>query len=118
MLLKKQAMTTVLTWVALGMFLMFSDPDRLPVVLLIAPFLLLFIALYSSWIIVRDITSRFLVRERSSRHLGLAVCVSVVLFLVLQSLGQLTLRDMVTTAAIVVLGYLYLGRARVDLRQR
>lgn len=117
MLLKRQTIYTVLAWILMGVFLIFSNPNKLPVVVLIVPFLLLFIALYCSWILVRGIISRYLPRDRPNRHLGLAVCVSAVLFLVLQSLGQLSLRDVLTIAAIIVVGYLYLGRISISLRR-
>lgn len=117
MFLKKQTIYTILAWGIFGLFLIFSNPNKLPVVVLIAPFLLMFIALYSSWILIRSVTSRFLTGDRPHRHLGLAVCVIMVLFLVLQSLGQLSLRDVVTIVAIVVVGYLYLGRTNLGSRR-
>jgi len=116
--MKRQAVSVALTWVLLGVFLVFSNPNKLPVVLLILPFILLFITLYGTWSLIRKLMSRLSQKERPRRHFGMAMCISVILFLVLQSLGQLSLRDVVTMIAIVILGYLYLGRAGVGLRGR
>lgn len=100
---------------------MLFRPDNLPVVVLIVPFVLLFAALYSLWSLVYAVW--LLISGGKSldryRQLGFVVCLSSVLLLILQSLGQLSLRDVVTLIAIVALGYLYAVRARVGLsRQR
>jgi len=116
--LKRHATYMVLSWSLLGAFLLLSNPNELPVVVLIVPFLLLFVALYSVWNIVRELGAHYSMQSKPRRHLGLAVCISAVLLLVLQSLGQLTLRDVVTVAAIVIVGFLYLGRTSIQLPHR
>ena len=90
-------------------------PNKLPVVLLIVPFVLLFVACYSVWDLMLGLRVRYFARSQPPRRLGIVVCVSVVLLLILQSLGQLTLRDVVTVAGIVLLGYLYAGRLNFNL---
>jgi hypothetical protein len=116
--LRRQLLSTILLWVFLIILLGLTTPNRLPVVLLIAPFVLLFLACYSSWVLMQQTKDHFAGHSsRSHRRLGLAVCTSVVLFLVLQSLGQLTLRDVITVAAIVFLGYVYIGRISVGLQK-
>ena len=92
-----------------------ATPSKLPVVLLIVPFVLLFLACYSIWELIVGLGVRHSVQRRPPRRLGIVVCIGVVLLLVLQSLGQLTLRDVVTVAGIVLLGYLYAGRLNFDL---
>jgi hypothetical protein len=113
--LKKQLSFTIIAWFILAVFLVLSQPDKLPVVLLILPFVLLFIALYSLWTLAQQVRVRLLINGKPHRHLGAVVCASVVLLIVLQSLGQLTLRDVLTIAGIVVIGYLYLGRTILRL---
>ncbi len=44
------------------------------------------------------------------------MCVSIVLLLVLQSLGQLSLRDIVIVAALAALSYLYMAHATSGVR--
>jgi hypothetical protein len=115
MSLKRQLLNTILAWVCLGVFLAVSAPGELPVVALIVPFILLFVATYSSWNLIQQIRIRYLARGKVHRRLGLVVCACAVLLLVLQSLGQLTLRDVITVAAIVFLGYVYVGRVSFGL---
>jgi hypothetical protein len=95
--------------------MMVSKPDGLPVIGLIVPFVLLFFALYSTWRLLGLLRARYTTQGgelRGRPRLGVAVCLSLVLLLVLQSLGQLTVKDVVTVGAIAVLGYLYMTRNR------
>jgi hypothetical protein len=95
------------------------QPDKLPVVLLIVPFVLLFAALYSTWNLGIVVKGRLYDKTetiRPRRRLGAAICASIVLLVVLQSLGQLTVRDVATLFAILVLGYFFLARNRVGKR--
>jgi len=64
---------------------------------------------------------RYFVKDgewKPHRQLGMAVCGSLVLLLVLQSLGQLTVRDVVTLLAILSLGYVYVARSQFVLPRR
>ena len=96
-------------------------PGNLPVVTLIVPFVLVYVAFYNLWRLFGLVRLRYFVKDgewKPHRHLGMAVCGSLVLLLVLQSLGQLTLRDVVTLVAIVALGYVYVARSRFVLPKR
>lgn len=117
--IKQQLLVTVSVWGVLTLFLALSNPDKLPVVAYIFPFVLLFLSLYSLWHLVRGLKERYFTeKSKRHRHLDIVVCLSSVLLLVLQSIGQLSLRDVVTLVAIIVIGYLYLGRASLDLLRR
>lgn len=108
-------------WVVLGLFMSVSTPEKLPVILLIVPFILLYIALYASWSLLDMLHGRYFVKEgkqKQHKSLGRTVSICVVMLLILQSLGQLTLRDVLTVFAIVVIGYLYLGRSRFVIHKR
>ncbi len=111
--LKRHIVRAIVSWGSLLAFMMLFQPTKLPVAALIIPFLLLFAAFYSSWDLLGLIKDRYFGRgERSKLHtrLGMALCASAVFLLVLQSLGQLTLRDVATVLGIVWLGYIYLAR--------
>lgn len=108
---RRQIQITALAWAALAGFLCLTDPGRLPVVVLIVPFVLLFAATYGSWTLVQRFSIKYLARGRPHVHLGVGLCASGVLLLVLQSLGQLTLRDVLMVAAIVGLGSVYVNRS-------
>lgn len=115
---RKHIVRMIGAWLLFGGFLVFFSPNGLPVVFLIVPFALLFIALYSLWTMMRELVAHRFERPRTHRRLGMAVCLSAVFLLLLQSLGQLTLRDVVTVMILVVLGYLYFGRASFGLPRR
>ena len=115
MALKQQGTRAAAIWGGLTVFMMLSQPAKLPVIGLIVPFVLLFLALYSTWRLLGLLKVRYTTQggELQGRpRLGLAICLSLVLLLVLQSLGQLTAKDVVTVGGIAVLGYLYLARNR------
>lgn len=122
MKLKQQALRTALTWGILGVFMLVSRPEKLPVVVLIVPFVLLFIALMSLAGLLQALYHRYGTRDRvdhlGRRRLRVTVCISLVLVLVLQSLGQLTLRDVATIVAIAIIGYLYVGRGLIEPKKR
>lgn len=121
MKLKQQALRTALTWGILGLFMLVSRPDKLPVVVLIVPFVLLFIALMSLSGLLQALYHRYGTRGKADRlgwRLRVTVCISLVLVLVLQSLGQLTLRDVATIVAIAIIGYLYVGRGLIEPKKR
>lgn len=101
-------------WTLLLVLMITTKPASLPVVVLMLPFIVLFLALISSWRLLRSLGGRNIGRKEHPRgeRLGFVVCLSLVLLLVLQSLGQLTLRDGITVIALAFIGYLYMLRFR------
>jgi uncharacterized membrane protein len=87
---------------------MTTDPNRVPSFMLIVPFLLLF----ASFLLV---TSTLLQRQgmSSARSLRLGVVFVAIplILLVLQSIGQLTVRDVLTVAILFSLSYFYVSRS-------
>ncbi|HSX30294.1 MAG TPA: hypothetical protein VLE99_00030 [Candidatus Saccharimonadales bacterium] len=119
--MKRKITYAAAAWAALFSFLLLIRPDNLPVVVLIVPFVLLFLALYQLWGLLALFGPRYLGSSgKMAAHprLGMVACGTIVLLLVLQSLGQLSLRDVFTVLAILMLGYLYLGRSRFVLPRR
>jgi len=113
--MKQQVLRTVGAFTALLSFLVLLRPENLPVVALLVPFVLLYLALYSLWNLLGRVRVRYFGQEglpKPRRGLSRVLCMGAVLLLVLQSLGQLTLRDIVTVVAIISLGYLYLTRSK------
>lgn len=116
--LKQQLVKTAAAWGFLLAFMTLFRPDNLPVVVLIVPFVMVYIAFYSFWRLFGLVRARYFVKDgewKPHRQLGMAICGSAVLLLVLQSLGQLSLRDVVTVIGVIVLGYFYLARSRFVL---
>jgi hypothetical protein len=115
---KQSIIRAVALWLVLLIFMMLTTPQKMPVLLLVVPFVLLFAALMSTWVALVPIARR-IVGQRGyagSPRLRITICGSIVLILVLQSLGQLTLRDLITIIAIAVIGYVYIGRSHDQSR--
>ncbi|HSX06098.1 MAG TPA: hypothetical protein VLG92_00035 [Candidatus Saccharimonadia bacterium] len=111
--IRQLLMRVTAAWAALLLFMTLFRPQSLPVVGLIVPFVLLFFALFTLWELIMALRVQYVsgvVHGNVHRRLGAAVCLGVVLLLVLQSLGQLTVRDVITLLAVMLLGYLYLAR--------
>ena len=116
--LKPQAIRTAFAWGVLLAFMALSTPDNLPVVVFIVPFVLMYLAFYNLSRLFGILRARLFAKDgewKPHRRLGMAVSGSLVLLIVLQSLGQLTIRDVVTVIAIILLGYMYLARSRFVL---
>jgi hypothetical protein len=97
-------------YASLPLFIISSNPRRLPLPLLWVPFLLLFAILFT--------TSRHLLgrKMQGKRLLSLVLMLSLmpVLLLVLASINQLDLRDIIITAGLVVGITWYLNRLDIS----
>lgn len=103
----KAAGFSILTLLAL--FLL-TSPSQLPSVFLITPFFLLFAIILVTVIVILSKNGV----SRSRRHrVSLLIATPVVLLLVLQSLGQLTLRDTAVVMILFGLGYFYISRLAI-----
>ena len=120
MKLKRHLGHTAASWGVLLAFMCTFRPAQLPVFALIVPFVLLFAALYSLWGLLEALRQHYSGEQARPPHrrFGAVVCASLVLLLVLQSLGQLLFRDVITLLGAVVLGYLYLTRSQYALPKR
>ena len=91
-----------------------TQPGRLPSIMLILPFLLVFVVLVL--LCIRVFRWQGLPQGKSIR-LGFIGATLPVLLLVLQSLGQLTIRDFLTILALFVITYFYLSRVTRPSRE-
>jgi hypothetical protein len=106
------------------LFMLSTTPAKLPALLLIVPFVGIFSILY---LVTAEII-RFLgpddeegsavVRFRRPRLMAAVVAGFPVLLLVLQSIVELTIWDVLIAFAIVMVAYLYLSRSAVSLWKR
>lgn len=100
-----------LSWLALTVFVSISQPAGLPVWGLIIPFVLLYFALRNTVALVLERPGRTDTPERRfERRLPEAAAMSLILVLALQSIGQLTVRDVLAVISVVMLGYFYIHR--------
>ena len=96
-------------WGMLSLFLTLTHPSRLPVFLLVVPFILLLLALYSSWGIF------FVSKKRETSYLkllGITVSLITVLCVGLESIGELTKKDFLTVLIFAAVAYFYIVRTR------
>jgi hypothetical protein len=86
---------------------MATDPNKVPSFVLVIPFLLLFAFLWS-------LTSLLLQKRglstRRSLKIGMLCAAIPIVLLVLQSIGQLTLKDVLTISALFFVSYFYMTR--------
>jgi hypothetical protein len=81
-----------------GVFFIFTSPFELPLLLLVVPFVLLFVTIY---VVTRTVVVQLGVRN--PQLIALTMAVFSVVLLLLGSLHQLSFRDIVLSIAIVVL---------------
>lgn len=89
--------------------LLFTNPQNLPLPLLIAPFVYAFITLFLS---VRLVVSVFSGSKSLGASVGLIVSIFVVLCLILASIRQLSARDLLISLTITVILSWYLVKIR------
>lgn len=88
--------------------LLFTDPRHFPVPLLVLPLGLLFAALYTS--LKTSMTKFTTYKESRVNRLSAGGASILIIAVALQSLGQLTARDIIVSSVLVVIGFFYLGR--------
>lgn len=94
--------------VLLLVLLFTTDPSRVPSIILFLPFLLLFGGLMT--VILYLLGLKGLTGRKAMKVAGLCAGVPLSL-LVLQSIGQLTLRDVLVITALFVVSYFYILRS-------
>jgi hypothetical protein len=102
---------TIALYAALFLWLSLTDPRKLPIVLLIVPFGLLFAAVFMT---VSLILKQFMPRMTVAKRRIAASCVSGLpsFLLILSSVNQLTWRDVALVAFLSIILLFYASRAR------
>jgi hypothetical protein len=104
--MKRQLIIVSSCLLLLAILFLTTDPSHLPSLFLIAPFLIIFLIIFLLvWIFART-------RMLHSKAMRVsALCAGTpVLLLVLQSIGQLTFRDVFTLAALFGIAYFYISK--------
>lgn len=111
--MKRQLLAIGACVVLLSILFLATDPNSLPSFFLIVPFIIIFIILYIAlWLAIRNFVSRAKAIKVA------ALCASVpLLLLILQSIGQLTFRDVFTIVALFALAYFYISKTSVASHQ-
>jgi hypothetical protein len=106
--MKKPLIISGICLAVLATIFMSTDPSRVPSFILIIPFLLLFAALFL--FSTTMLQWQGMGKARSMRLSALFAGIPILL-LVLQSIGQLTVRDVLTIAVLLFVSYFYVTRA-------
>lgn len=110
-MIKKTILHALLSWTGLALFLLVTKPTSMPLIFLIIPFCLLYAAIFltTKVIIAYNTRSRPL-RSPLVGHLPLVIASMAVLVIALQSVGQLSIRDVVALGLLILVGYFYVHR--------
>jgi hypothetical protein len=92
---------------AILVLFMATDPNRVPSFILVLPFLLMFTLLLSLGMLLLEKRG---FSTRRSLKIGMLCAAIPIVLLVLQSIGQLTLRDVLAIGALFVVSYFYMTR--------
>lgn len=109
--MKSQKLTLVSSIILL-LFLLLTDPQELSPWLLALPFGLLFLILLSACL---GALQRYGMERPKRLRISVSVASVVVILLALQSLGQLTVRDVLVLCLFFGISYIYV--ARLGVRQ-
>lgn len=115
MKLKQQFGKAVISWAAFILLCVLVRPSSLPIIILVVPFVLLYFAIYNTWLAAALLWGWASGnREEPVRRRQLAAAVSsyLVLLVIMGSLGQLKGRDVLTLGLIFGIAYFYLVRWR------
>lgn len=117
--MRKQFIRTAIVGLMLCLFLVLTHPDRMPIIGLIIPFLLLIIVFYNVWLCIGLLRIRYFGATATSIHkrLGLLFSIGAVFLIGFQSLGQLSSRDVLTVTIILILVYAYFMRGGFAMAQ-
>lgn len=85
-----------------------TDASKVPSPVLILPFIMLFIGISGMTAILLHLQG--VSRSRSWR-VGLVIAAVPLILLILQSIGQLTVRDLLTIAVLLAVSYFYVSRS-------
>lgn len=92
---------------ALALLFVSTRPNQLPSLVLIVPFLLLFLLFF---VLTKWALGKLGTHNQSRTSLALLIAALPTLLLALQSLGQLTVRDIVMLLALFIITYFYMFR--------
>jgi hypothetical protein len=107
----KRFLAVVIVYLILAIFLLNTDPHRLPLILLIVPFGLIFVGLLLPILFLSERPSTLNSSSRQKRLL-VAGCLAGLptVLLLLSSINQLTVKDVLLLAILVLLTVFYLKR--------
>lgn len=108
---KRNLFILVLGYLLALIFFTSVSPEGLPLIYILVPFFIVFILLYAT---VNMILATFFdISRYQKRLISLVLSIMPVLLLIIQSITQLTIRDIILCLAITVIIIWYSSRAQV-----
>lgn len=106
-MMKKALIVSALCLIAVVLLFSTTDPNKVPSFILPIPFVLLFVSvlILASWLL-----QHYGMAMRRSVRVGVLCAGIPILLLVLQSIGQLTLKDVLTIIVLFSISYFYVAR--------
>ncbi len=105
--MKKMTKLTGVSSIILLLFLLSTNPQNLPSILLVVPFIVLFVIILA---LVIGASGIYGGSTPGRLRVGVLAASAPVILLVLQSLGQLTVRDTLAVFVLFGVAYLYMSR--------
>ncbi len=115
--MKRLALLSGISSLILLLFLTATDPRQLHPVLLMVPFVLVMLIIFSTIILVFNLSGQEL-ENRKKLKIAAMIAAMPALLLILKSLGQLTARDVIAILALFAVGYFYMSRLNVRAVER
>ena len=115
MTMRKEAARAALLWGILIVFMLFTRPANMPVYILFIPFVVLGLGVFSLWQLLAMVYARAGGKKdgelsRKQRAAGIAISLLAVVIIGLQSIGEMTLRDLITVSLLALGAYFYFVR--------
>ena len=109
---RKKIVTLILLYVGLIIFLFTTDPDKLPIAVLILPFIWLFFCLFTTFLFLFGfIEKKIRISAKPKRYELALLCAALpTLLLLLKSIGQLTIRDTIILLCLYALLVFYISK--------
>ena len=113
--MRKQAARTALIWGILIIFMLFTRPVNMPVYILFIPFIMLAFGVFSLWQLIIMIYTHAGGKKdgelsRKQRAAGISVSLLSVVIIGLQSIGEMTPKDVITVSLLALGAYFYFVR--------
>ena len=112
----KRSFKIIVLIVSTVLLLTLTNPNHMASVFLVAPFLLFALVIYQAAMAIFRYSNDTRLDQDSKAHIIRPRLIAAlaagfpVLLLILQSIGQLSLKDVITVTAIIVLAYFYMGK--------
>ncbi len=108
--LQKNTLLLGFSYIAAAVFFVSVNPEKLSLIFILLPFLIIFGLIYATLNIVLD--TFFDISIYQKRIVSLVLSIMPVLLLVIQSITQLTIRDVVLCLAITLIVIWYSAKSR------